>query len=1831
MKKNCTYVLNFSNLQQKQLSEKFSGIIKSHLPLLSMFMLMLCSFIANASPLPSGVTLAFGDNGTLSNLHSYTFASSDVFYGVTPIAISANTSNICTVNTVSVAKRSQHSVVMIKLNSTDINVLNIVGISNSSSATRTLSSIDITSDTTTSWNNVSSATYTINSVIPISTSGCGTINVTGLNIAKGKYVKLTFNGSVNISGFYINVAPSFTTSSPSLNVCKNSSSNNVASLLHVSDTDPNQTETWSQSSAPSHGSLTISSATAASGSSNITPGGTITYTPTAGYSGSDQFTIQVSDGTSTTTQIVNVTVNDLPATPGTPTSNSPQCANSGVTLTKNGTVPGGETWYWQGINSAGTSTSNSAASTYNAGSSNTYYINSLNTASGCWSASSSLTVTVNALPTVTFVSHPATATATVNTTYSTQSGMSNYSWTVNGTNGTDYSIQSGGSSTDNSITLQWLTAGSHSLTVNYANGNNCYAVSATSTNTTVSALSTSPELTANGSATVDNSFDLTFTDDATWRAAITSVQYGATTLTASTDYTISAGKITLIPGQAIKTAGTQDLTINATGYVSSIVSQTIAAGAATQIVVHTQPTAPSTNGAALATQPVIYIKDQYNNFTDASVTASVGNGSWTLGGTTVLSTSNGITSFSGLTASSYAAVTGASINFTTGLLSTSSASFNIAIPAPPALTAAVAATVDNNFNITFTDNPIWRSAISSIAVVKNGVNNTLSGSAYDISVAGQITFKPAQSTLLQTSRTDTFIVSSTGYADNTVIQVIVAGLPNKLVMKTQPTAPALNGGPFLPQPAINVRDQYGNATTSNASVTATVGSGSWTILGTVTKTASNGAITWTDLVATSAAVVTGATITFTSPGLTSVTCNSFNLPVPAAATTYYWVGGSAAVQNWNASVWSTSKGGTAIAGFSPLTTDIYIFDGTNVGSGATGNINVTSSTTNLNVGQIKLQNGANVTFTQSTTRTFNINGGSGADLLIDATSTLTSTGSGTTINLLTGTTGSIDGQLILGTGNNNHIIAAADAGALVFNNHSKFTYNPGTYFYPFGQGTDASVVFNNGSTFTNVKSGDPFGGSLHSIVSFQTGSTYEYQTSGGAASMDGRTLKNISYTGATGGVTITSSNGFTCDNFGITNAQTVTMNGTGTVHIKGNITIPSGAGLSFSPASSSSLIFDGPSAQNINNTGTLTFGANQSVTIASTVNLGSSIAVDGPLSISSGGKLSIGSNTLTINGTISGTGSLVGSQSSNLVMNGASASSLKFNQNSTDNFLQNLTLTGAGQVTLNSDVNVIGVLGLKNSSANLNLNGSRLTLKATWGSGYSSAVVDQVTAGATVTGGTVTVERYIPQGNRLFRDLGTGGVATTGTFFSNWQENGTQTPYYGIYITGKKGNAFGVDASTGLDITRSGAPSLYTYGAGSWPSILNTKVTIDPYQGYRVLVRGDRNLTNFGFVTDPVNMTSSTIIRTTGNLIIGDVTFNSTTGVTNGVASSSSTKLGAGASDWTLITNPYACPIDWHTIGKTNVSPTYWYFDPTFSSNGYATYVTYNATPGVQINSNPTKSNVNRYIQPGQGFFVQNAGTSPVLTISETNKVPASTQTAIFGATKPNYVAVTLWKNINGNNENIDGAVTVFNNSFTRAIKEEDSKKIINSGENLFITEGTTDLSIEGMQEPVANDVIALNFNQLVANTTYQLKVDLSNFTTAAVTAYIHDALTNTDVPATNEISFTPTSNTATYAGRFSVVFKAAKINPVILKGAVSIYPNPVTNNKFNLQMNNLEKGTYTVSVMNNLGQEVMNTIISSDANNGIKTITTKGLTTGVYTVHVVGNNTTYNTEMIVK
>ena len=92
---------------------------------------------------------------------------------------------------------------------------------------------------------------------------------------------------------------------------------------------------------------------------------------------------------------------------------------------------------------------------------------------------------VNPLPVVSFISQPATGNYCVDSdiTYTTQTGQSNYVWSIPGIPGSDYTVTSGGTSSSNSLVIKWITPGNKSVSVNYTDPNGCGNPSAATSNT----------------------------------------------------------------------------------------------------------------------------------------------------------------------------------------------------------------------------------------------------------------------------------------------------------------------------------------------------------------------------------------------------------------------------------------------------------------------------------------------------------------------------------------------------------------------------------------------------------------------------------------------------------------------------------------------------------------------------------------------------------------------------------------------------------------------------------------------------------------------------------------------------------------------------------------------------------------------------------------------------------------------------------------------------------------------------------------------------------------------------------------------------------------------------------------------------------------------------------------------------------------------------------------------------------------------------------------------------------------------------------------------------
>lgn len=86
--------------------------------------------------------------------------------------------------------------------------------------------------------------------------------------------------------------------------------------------------------------------------------------------------------------------------------------------------------------------------------------------------------------------------------------------------------------------------------------------------------------------------------------------------------------------------------------------------------------------------------------------------------------------------------------------------------------------------------------------------------------------------------------------------------------------------------------------------------------------------------------------------------------------------------------------------------------------------------------------------------------------------------------------------------------------------------------------------------------------------------------------------------------------------------------------------------------------------------------------------------------------------------------------------------------------------------------------------------------------------------------------------------------------------------------------------------------------------------------------------------------------------------------------------------------------------------------------------------------------------------------------------------------------------------------------------------------------------------------------------------------------------------------------------------------------GKISIYPNPITNNQFVIQFNQLEAGGYTVQVTDVMGRQVLQQVVNVGGENQSQAIKiSPSASKGIYLVKVMdqGSKIVYNTKVVLQ
>ena len=566
---------------------------------------------------------------------------------------------------------------------------------------------------------------------------------------------------------------------------------------------------------------------------------------------------------------------------------------------------------------------------------------------------------------------------------------------------------------------------------------------------------------------------------------------------------------------------------------------------------------------------------------------------------------------------------------------------------------------------------------------------------------------------------------------------------------------------------------------------------------------------------------------------------------------------------------------------------------------------------------------------------------------------------------------------------------------------------------------------------------------------------------------------------------------------------------------------------------------------------------------------------------------------------------------STLIMKGLTVQSLDASKLVT-NTLYGLEINSKSQVLLTQDTKLTGILTLTAGQLLIDTN-KILTLKS---NALTTAVVAPVVGGATISG-IVEVERFIPA-KRAFRFLSSAVTSTT-TVRENWQENGVNTPGWGTHITGG-GNVSANQIAGGFDVTNTGNPSLFTYDNSNqvWNSVSNTSSTIAAGTPYRILVRGDRTISLATNTPTPTNTT----LRVKGSLVTGNYPVSNLSTVANG---------------YSFVGNPYQCPVDMNVVlqGSTNLNKNFYYlWDPTRNTRG--AYVTVDVVNNI---NNFPSSTADKYVQPGQAFFVQTLtnGTSQML-FKETDKIVNTSSSNVFkNASTVAQLKLSLFESqafLNAESET-DAFLLNFDNSFSNAVDEYDAEKPINQDENFGLKNNTKILSIENRNYPLDMEELPIHVNQY-RNINYTIVAEstLDN----GLDAYLYDMYnqTYTLIPANQSIAYNysvSTSNTGSMnSDRFKIVFQNTILsipNSQNDNGFV-LFPNPLKFDDAFSITTSFSMSNAMVEIYNALGQKTFSKLFTN-AGKHISIKTENKLASGMYYVTLKADGKTSIQKLIIK
>ncbi len=202
----------------------------------------------------------------------------------------------------------------------------------------------------------------------------------------------------------------------------------------------------------------------------------------ASTAGTYTVTYEFSNGTCSNTTESSITINSIPVAT-IAYNGSPYCATGTATVTQTGQAGGTYHSITGLVIDALTGTVDLMASTVG-----TYTV-TYDFSNGACTNTTETSITIKSLPDPTLNGPSPICESSISNIYQTDSGKTNYVWTVS----TGGQVTAGGTASDGTVTVTWITPGDQSVTVNYTDQNGCSAAAAKAYNVVVTPLpKTSP-------------------------------------------------------------------------------------------------------------------------------------------------------------------------------------------------------------------------------------------------------------------------------------------------------------------------------------------------------------------------------------------------------------------------------------------------------------------------------------------------------------------------------------------------------------------------------------------------------------------------------------------------------------------------------------------------------------------------------------------------------------------------------------------------------------------------------------------------------------------------------------------------------------------------------------------------------------------------------------------------------------------------------------------------------------------------------------------------------------------------------------------------------------------------------------------------------------------------------------------------------------------------------------------------------------------------------------------------------------------------------------------